>query len=88
MPFCCMRYIDDSTYLPGNESTDMLKRSQTTQNNVSFVYMLSPKCRSDLMIFVIIAANALEINDKGEKPYDSYVSGYTFSKVGCNRERL
>lgn len=66
VPFCCVPYINGTTYLEGDQTTDMLKRSYPRKTSLSFVQMSSSKNRSDLKHFGIIAIESLKNLDRRE----------------------
>lgn len=61
-----------------------MNRSNPRQNNVPFVQMLSPGNRSALMLFIIIAVNALKIIDREKGLYSSYNSKPIMLKASSN----
>lgn len=62
-----MSYIDKATYLLRDKTIDILKRTQSKQNNVSFVQMMSTGSRSVLKLCRIIAIKDLKNLVKGTR---------------------
>lgn len=76
-----MCYINDARYLGGDKTTDMVKRSHSSQISVSFVQTLFPGNRSDLKLSEVVSIKALESVGREKELYASYGSGYTFPNI-------
>lgn len=54
--------------------SETLKRSNPRQNNISLVQMISPRSRSELKLYDIIAINVLSNTDSDVELYLTYGS--------------
>lgn len=73
-----MRYIIGAIYISGDRSPDILTKSHTRKNNVSFVKTFSPMNGSVLKLYSIIAIQSLRNIDREDALYLSNSSKYTF----------
>lgn len=81
-----MRYINYRTFFPGDEATDLFRKSYRTQIDIIFLLMLYPVKRSKLELLGIIAIKAFESIVRLGKLYTSYSSEYTFSNIRSSSE--
>lgn len=79
--FCCMCFINDSRYLPRDNSIEILRRTQPRGNTVSFVYMSSPDSASEQKNYPKLAVKALRNIYIEEVWYIDYESKYGFWKL-------
>lgn len=78
--------MDKTMYLPGDNTQDLLRRSNSRQNDVLSVQLLSPRNRLALKLLRSVAVNAQRKIHREEKLYVIYSSGYTFTKIWSNSE--
>lgn len=69
-----MLFINDSSYLPEETSTEIQPRTQLRENEVPFVQISSSDSASKLKDHLIIAAKALRNKDPGEELQIDYAS--------------
>lgn len=80
-PFRFITYVNDVRNFPGDETTDIVKRSQPRQIDVSVVQMFSPAKRTELRPFSIIAINDLKTIDRGEEFYVRHGASIHFLSI-------
>lgn len=83
---CYMCYINEARSLPGNRTTDKVKRSNPRQSNVSFVHILSTENRSELKLFDFIATKAIRDVDGEAELYFGYGRENTLPNITSNTE--
>lgn len=76
---CRMRFPKNSHYLPEDKFTEMQRRMQPREYNISVVQISFPDSALDLKDCQVIAVKALQYIEIGEQLYLDYGSGYRFS---------
>lgn len=79
--YCGMRFINSSHYIPEDNSTEIQRRTQPRENNVSFLQMSSHDSASETKNYWITAVNALRNIDIVEELYINNGSEHSFPQL-------